>query len=86
MFDINWFIFPKDFIFEGPFDDKFKQIGNAVPPPFSVFLAANILNLISGETPKTLASEVIYKTPITNSFSSVIAGIKTKARKSGQSK
>ena len=45
-----------------------------------------MLNLISGETPKTLAPEVIYKTPITNSFSSVIAGIKTKARKSGQSK
>lgn len=27
--------FPPDFVFEGPFDDKFKQIGNAVPPRFS---------------------------------------------------
>jgi DNA (cytosine-5)-methyltransferase 1 len=39
--------FPKEFIFEGPFDDKFKQIGNAVPPLFSLFLAAHLLNSFS---------------------------------------
>lgn len=40
--------FPKDFIFEGPFDDKFKQIGNAVPPPFSTALASQISKLVNG--------------------------------------
>ncbi|MBI3218019.1 MAG: DNA cytosine methyltransferase [Bacteroidetes bacterium] len=39
--------FPKEFVFEGPFDDKFKQIGNAVPPVFSLYLAAHTLNMIA---------------------------------------
>ncbi len=39
--------FPENFIFEGPFDDKFKQIGNAVPPIFSLSLAVHVLALIA---------------------------------------
>ena len=31
--------FPSNFEFKGPFDDKYKQIGNAVPPLFSLALA-----------------------------------------------
>jgi len=38
--------FPADFVFEGPFDDKFKQIGNAVPPLFSLNLASHVLSLL----------------------------------------
>jgi len=41
--------FPPDFVFEGPFDDKFKQIGNAVPPLFSLQLAVHIIRMISKE-------------------------------------
>lgn len=41
--------FPEDFVFEGPFDDKFKQIGNAVSPIFSTRLAGHVLTLLAGE-------------------------------------
>ena len=34
--------FPPDFYFEGPFDDKFKQIGNAVPPVAAKFIAEHM--------------------------------------------
>lgn len=40
--------FPKDFYFEGPFDDKYKQIGNAVSPIFSTRLAAHVLTMLAG--------------------------------------
>ncbi|MBC8205844.1 MAG: DNA cytosine methyltransferase [Kiritimatiellaeota bacterium] len=38
--------FPESFQFFGPFDDKFKQIGNAVSPIFSTFLAAHICTVL----------------------------------------
>ena len=34
--------FPHDYAFEGPFDDKFKQVGNAVCPPFSRAIAEHL--------------------------------------------
>lgn len=34
--------FPPDWIFEGPFDDKYKQIGNAVAPMFAKAIAEAI--------------------------------------------
>lgn len=40
--------FPKDFYFEGPFDDKYKQIGNAVSPIFSTRLAGHVLSMLAG--------------------------------------
>ena len=40
--------FPKGFIFEGPFDDKYKQIGNAVSPIFSTCLAGHVLTMLAG--------------------------------------
>jgi DNA (cytosine-5)-methyltransferase 1 len=40
--------YPSDYIFEGPFDDKYKQIGNSVPPIFSTYLAAHILSWLAG--------------------------------------
>ena len=39
--------FPLGFYVEGPFDDKYKQVGNAVPPVFSTFLAAHVLQLVA---------------------------------------
>jgi DNA (cytosine-5)-methyltransferase 1 len=71
--------FPKDFYFEGPFDDKFLQIGNAVPPIFSCYLAAHILGQWLGsqraET-KVLQLRSDVTIPTSNSFSSGIAGRK----------
>lgn len=40
--------FPDDFIFEGPMNKKFKQIGNAVPPLMSYNLAKEIWNIFVG--------------------------------------
>ncbi len=36
--------FPADFVFEGPFDDKYKQIGNAVPPLVAARLGTHLIN------------------------------------------
>lgn len=70
--------FPKGFIFDGSFDDKFLQIGNAVPPVFATYLAAclwrNIIEPIA-EIPEGESEEDIVS-PLSNSFSSGIAGRK----------
>ncbi len=72
--------FPKSYIFEGPFDDKFSQIGNAVPPIFSSYLAAYVLGAImGGESAGNMVQGVTSH--LSNSFSSGIAGRKrTRAR------
>ena len=68
--------FPLDFMFEGPFDDKFKQIGNAVSPIFSTRLAAHVLTMLAGKNlGKTL--ENIDK-PYFSSYSGMIAHVKQK--------
>jgi len=69
--------FPKTFYFEGPFDDKYKQIGNAVPPLFSVRLAAHIKSIFKSSVAKKrpAVSQQVLR-PITNSFSTQIAIIK----------
>jgi DNA (cytosine-5)-methyltransferase 1 len=41
--------FPPDFYIEGPFDDKFKQIGNAVPPSIAKLLAEHMYNQLLTE-------------------------------------
>jgi DNA (cytosine-5)-methyltransferase 1 len=57
--------FPSDFQFSGPFDDRFKQIGNAVPPLFSLALADNLCRRglaadLRSETPEPFQSFGIY--------------------------
>jgi DNA (cytosine-5)-methyltransferase 1 len=74
--------FPDGFFFEGPFDDKFKQIGNAVSPTFSQMLASHIDKIWKGAT---CAAESICRTrdvnaPFTKSFSSGIASMKRRLR------
>lgn len=66
--------FPSDFIFEGPFDDKYKQIGNAVSPIFSTRLAGHILTMLAGQN-WTEKEEAIDK-PYFNSYGGVIAHAK----------
>jgi DNA (cytosine-5)-methyltransferase 1 len=71
--------FPKKFVFDGPFDDKFMQIGNAVPPAFSAYLAGYLLSEMVGKhNQKQLSFEEDINQPLSNSFSSVIAGMKSK--------
>lgn len=66
--------FPPEFIFEGPFDDKFKQIGNAVPPIFSLHLATHILTMLAGGNHAEKNESI--ESPYFQSYSSVIAHIK----------
>lgn len=71
--------FPEEWIFAGPFDDKFKQIGNAVPP-----LAANVFarHVAAGwPTPKLEVGALeIHDRPIGSSFSVLIPGFRRRER------
>ena len=65
--------FPDTYAFAGTFDDKFLQIGNAVPPPFSAYLAAHLLGEFEAEY---AAPDSASFGPTSNSFSSGLAGRK----------
>lgn len=70
--------FPVNYVFDGPFDNKFMQIGNAVPPALSAYLAGFILGELCSyprEDPFDNENEDV-RDPVSNSFSSVIAGMK----------
>lgn len=41
--------FPREYEFSGSLDERFRQIGNAVPPAFASYLAAHILQQLSGD-------------------------------------
>jgi len=72
--------FPGDWIFEGPFDDKFKQIGNAVPPLLAKAIAESIDYNWMGASPPDpdkLSGDIIE--PIGRSISSSIASWKKRA-------
>ena len=81
--------FPNGFEFIGKSDDIYRQIGEAVPPMLSTAVAVNVLvELISKEpTEGELAtSPQSIDEPVSSSFSSVIAGIKTKEKATKRSK
>lgn len=40
--------FPTDYVFEGPFDDKYKQIGNAVSPLVAKHFAEHMVSVMVG--------------------------------------
>jgi DNA (cytosine-5)-methyltransferase 1 len=67
--------FPPDFAFEGPFDDKFKQVGNAVPPIFSRILASHVLRIIT--TTDEMNDATVEKQRRFKSYSSIIAHVKS---------
>ena len=74
--------FPSNFVFEGSFDEKFRQIGNAVPPLFACFLAASVWESITSPTGQLLHSyEFDVHSPLSNSYSSGIAGRKAGSRR-----
>jgi len=68
--------FPPDFKFEGPFDDKFKQIGNSVPPLFSLALALHVRGLVDGFIPPLTSKQQIPGKPPFGSYSGSIAAKK----------
>lgn len=69
--------FPESFYFEGPFDDKYKQIGNAVSPVFAEALAKHIDGVWlppHGDGEEDELGDV--QAPLLKSFSSRIASLK----------
>jgi len=71
--------FPKRFEFQGSFDSVFKQIGEAVPPPFSAGVASSCLTELVSKSPDTDQQQSGVKSvtePVSSSYSSVIAGLK----------
>ena len=43
--------FPSDYWFHGSLDERFRQVGNAVPPPFAAHLAMHVLGELLGPEP-----------------------------------
>lgn len=75
--------FPDGFLFEGKSDDIYRQIGEAVPPLLSCGIAVDVLieYLSTEPTPAQAKNEVgIVVLPVSNSYSSVIAGVKNTRR------
>lgn len=71
--------FPDSFRFNGPFDDVFRQIGEAVPPPLAAAVATTIAyNLQTPSHGDGIGDDHLVHSPVSNSYSSVIAGIKMK--------
>jgi len=67
--------FPPHWQFEGPFDDRYKQIGNAVPP-LAAYAFARHLALGWPSSRRELGCMVIDDRPIGESFSVLIPGIR----------
>lgn len=72
--------FPQQYYFEGSFDAKFRQIGNAVPPAFSSYLASHILMEMLRDDPVAATSEGI-SVPVGPTFSRLIPALKAGHRK-----
>ena len=72
--------FPREYWFAGTLDERFRQIGNAVPPVFASYLATHVLGEFLGPHLKTLTSPGIVA-PVGPSFSRVIPALKAGHRK-----
>ena len=69
--------FPPNFIFEGNFDDKFKQIGNAVAPLVARHFAEHLVHLLLGREPVLeTTNEHNVTAPVGPGFAVTINGIK----------
>ena len=71
--------FPDDYWFAGSLDDRFRQIGNAVPPPFSAYVAALVLEALLKQRPNTEFSPGIIRS-VGPSFSRLIPALKAGRR------
>lgn len=70
--------FPSDYWFAGTFDERFRQIGNAVPPPFSTYVALHVLceALVRDRvTERSILTHGITR-PVGASFSRLIPALK----------
>lgn len=68
--------FPSDYWFEGSLEEKFRQIGNAVPPLFAACLATHVLGEMLGPDAKDRPFTPGIVRPMGASFSRFIPAIK----------
>jgi DNA (cytosine-5)-methyltransferase 1 len=68
--------FPKNYTFEGSFDSRFRQIGNAVPPSFSAFLGAHVVGELFGQATPDKQMGCDIRAAIGPSFSRLIPALK----------
>jgi DNA (cytosine-5)-methyltransferase 1 len=74
--------FPSDYWFSGSLDERFRQIGNAVPPAFASYLACYLLGeLLTAEPAQRAAMQGILE-PVGASFSRMIPALKAGYRDS----
>lgn len=72
--------FPADFYFTGTLDERFRQVGNAVPPAFAAFIAAHVLMQLRQTTPASSFDKGILS-PVGRSFSRLIPALKAGYRR-----
>ena len=75
--------FPQGFEFTGKSDDIYRQIGEAVPPFLAAGVAVDVLIELLSMKPtaeQLLENPEPIDKPVSSSYSSVIAGIKTKGK------
>lgn len=75
--------FPNGFEFTGKSDDIYRQIGEAVPPLLATGVAVDVLVELISKQPtaeQLLENPEPIDEPVSSSYSSVIAGIKTKGK------
>jgi DNA (cytosine-5)-methyltransferase 1 len=75
--------FPTDYIFEGSFDSRFRQIGNAVPPMFAAALGAYVAGMLRGFEDVEGCADRDITGPVGPSFSRLIPAIKAGHRTIG---
>jgi DNA (cytosine-5)-methyltransferase 1 len=76
--------FPADYVFEGPFDDGFKQVGNAVSPMVASRLGEFIAARLAGNSMESFSAGVPpidVRGPVGPGFAVTINGIKRQREK-----
>lgn len=68
--------FPSDYWFSGSLDQRFRQIGNAVPPAFAAFLATHLLGELMAEPLHVSSFDPGISEPVGPSFSRLIPALK----------
>jgi DNA (cytosine-5)-methyltransferase 1 len=72
--------FPPDYYFTGTLDERFRQVGNAVPPAFAAFIGAHVLVQLRQTIPASSFDKGIAS-PVGPSFSRLIPALKAGYRK-----
>jgi DNA (cytosine-5)-methyltransferase 1 len=72
--------FPKQYMFSGAFDSRFRQIGNAVPPVFAAHLATHVLRELLVEKPSA-GEKFDISASLGPSFSRLIPALKAGHRR-----